>query len=85
MEVFSEGYGRNDLAPVVMARYPAVAAAWHALLGASPDARMTGSGACVIAPFTSERAAGAAIAALPAGVAGRVVRTLARHPLAALA
>ena len=85
MDVFSEGYGRNDLASVVMARHPAVAAAWHALLGASPHARMTGSGACVIAPFSSERAASAAVAALPAGVAGRVVRTLARHPLAAFA
>lgn len=85
IDVFSEGYGRNDLAPVVLARVPAVAAALAALGTASPLARMTGSGACVIAPFASEGEARAAVASLPAGIAGRVVRTLARHPLRAFA
>lgn len=85
MNVFSEGYGRNDLASVVLARVPAVATALAALGTASPLARMTGSGACVIAPFASEGEAHAAVATLPPGIAGRVVRTLARHPLRAFA
>ncbi len=85
MEIFSEGYGRNDLASVAVARYPAVADALAALLRASPLARMTGSGACVIAPFADERAARAAVDVLPAGIAGLVVRTIDRHPLAGFA
>jgi len=85
IEVFSEGYGRNDLAAVTAARFPAVADAIAALERASPLARMTGSGACVIAPFADERAARAAVDGLPAGVEGRVVRTIACHPLAGFA
>jgi 4-diphosphocytidyl-2-C-methyl-D-erythritol kinase len=81
INVFSEGYGRNDLAPIVQARFPAVAAAIAALATASPFARMTGSGACAIAPFRTEREALAALAALPSGVSGRAIRTLSRHPL----
>ncbi len=85
MNVFSEGYGSNDLAPVVRAAYPDVAAAIDALAKATPLARMTGSGACVIAPFRTEREARRAVAGLPRGIAGMVVRTLARHPLCAFA
>jgi 4-diphosphocytidyl-2-C-methyl-D-erythritol kinase len=81
IKVFSEGYGRNDLAQVVAARYPAVAAAMVALGLTSPYARMTGSGACVVAPFRSEPEARAALGGLPEGTAGHVVRTLSRHPL----
>ena len=82
MEVFSEGYGRNDLQPVVTARHPDVAAALAGLAKHAPHARMTGSGACVFAPFGSARLARAALAAKPAGFGGFVARTLARHPLA---
>ncbi|MEO8486012.1 MAG: 4-(cytidine 5'-diphospho)-2-C-methyl-D-erythritol kinase [Betaproteobacteria bacterium] len=85
MDVFSESYGRNDLSGPACTRHPAVAAALAALAVVSPDARMTGSGACVFASFAHERGARAAADALPAGLRARVVRTLSRHPLAAFA
>jgi 4-diphosphocytidyl-2-C-methyl-D-erythritol kinase len=85
IDVFSEGYGRNDLQSVVAARFPAVAGAIDALKRASRSARMTGSGACAFAAFTTEDDAKRALTALPPGCAGRVVRTLARHPLFAFA
>jgi len=85
IDVFSEGYGRNDLAGVACARHPAVAEALAVLTKLSPQARMTGSGACVFAAFAREDDAARAVLALPAGLRGRVVRTLARHPLAAFA
>lgn len=85
MEVFSEGYGRNDLQPVVAGRHPDVAIALTGLAKHAPHARMTGSGACVFAPFGSARLARAALAAKPAGFGGFVARTLTRHPLAGFA
>jgi 4-diphosphocytidyl-2-C-methyl-D-erythritol kinase len=85
IDVFSESYGRNDLSGAACARHPEVAEALAALTRLSPQARMTGSGACVFAPFARERDARAAAEALPPGLAVRVVRTLARHPLAAFA
>jgi 4-diphosphocytidyl-2-C-methyl-D-erythritol kinase len=85
MNVFSEGYGRNDLEAVAAARFPDVAGAIGALKRASPAARMTGSGACAFATFSSEHDARRALSLLPQGIAGRVVRTLARHPLASFA
>jgi 4-diphosphocytidyl-2-C-methyl-D-erythritol kinase len=85
MDVFSEGYGRNDLADVAASRFPAVAAAIDALSRVSPHARMTGSGACVFAAFATEREAREALQRAAPGCTGRVVRTLARHPLAAFA
>ena len=85
IDVFSEGYGRNDLAGAACARHPAVASALAALRELSPQARMTGSGACVFAPFARESDARSAARGLPAALAVRVVRTLARHPLAAFA
>jgi 4-diphosphocytidyl-2-C-methyl-D-erythritol kinase len=85
IDVFSEGYGQNDLEPGVAARFPAVAGAIDALKRASPAARMTGSGACAFAAFAAEDDARNALTALPPGFAGRVVRTLARHPLFAFA
>jgi 4-diphosphocytidyl-2-C-methyl-D-erythritol kinase len=85
MNVFSEGYGRNDLEALVVARVPAVAAALAALRRATPLARMSGSGACVYAMFEAEDDAHAALALLPAGMPGRVARTVARHPLASFA
>jgi 4-diphosphocytidyl-2-C-methyl-D-erythritol kinase len=85
MDVFSEGYGRNDLAPVTASRFPTVAATTQALSRASSRARMTGSGACVFAAFPTEREARDALTLLPQDVGGCVARTLARHPLAAFA
>jgi 4-diphosphocytidyl-2-C-methyl-D-erythritol kinase len=88
MEVFSEAYGRNDLAAVAVARFPAVAEALRALsrVAVGPvGARMTGSVGCVYALFDTGEAARAALSALPAGTRGFVGRTLARHPLAGFA
>jgi 4-diphosphocytidyl-2-C-methyl-D-erythritol kinase len=81
MDVFSEGYGRNDLAPVTSARFPQVAGA----LALAPDARMSGSGSCVFLACPTRDAAEKAIAALPRQSQIHLTRTLARHPLAAFA
>ena len=48
---FFPGQGANDLEPVVTARYPEVAAQLAWLRSRCPQARMTGSGACVFAEF----------------------------------
>ena len=85
IDVFSEGYGRNDLAAVTVARFPEVAQALAALAKSAPQARMTGSGACVFAACATEREARAALACVPAHVDRRLARTLARHPLAEFA
>jgi len=85
IDIFSEGYGRNDLQAVAAARYPDIAAAIEALSRASDAARMTGSGACVYAWFVSEAAARAALATTGHAARGFVARALARHPLAAFA
>jgi 4-diphosphocytidyl-2-C-methyl-D-erythritol kinase len=85
IDIFSEGYGRNDLQGVTEARFPEVAAALSALRARSSAARMTGSGACVFAPFASETQARDALSAAPQAARGFVARTLARHPLAAFA
>ncbi len=85
INVFSEGYGRNDLQPVTAARFADVEAALVGLRRRSPLARMTGSGGCVFAPFRSEAEARAALGAAPRGAHAFVARTLARHPLAAFA
>lgn len=77
---FLPGLGKNDLQPVVTALYPAVAAhlGWLSQHG---DARMTGSGACVFAGFSTEAEARAVEARLPEGMRGFVSRSLDRHPL----
>ena len=85
MDVFSEGYGRNDLQTVAVARHPHIGVALARLGEHSRRARMTGSGGCVFAPFASEAGALAAVDARPPGMQGFVARTLARHPLAAFA
>jgi 4-diphosphocytidyl-2-C-methyl-D-erythritol kinase len=79
---FFSGQGRNDLEAVVAARYPEVAAHLEWLRQRSPQARMTGSGACVFAEFTSESAARALYSELPGNMRGFVARGLDRHPLA---
>ena len=85
IDVFSEGYGRNDLQPIAVARFPAITAALTMLSGRSGGARMTGSGSCVFALFATEAEAREAVAARPAAMQGFVARTLARHPLASFA
>ena len=79
---FFSGQGRNDLEAVVAARYPEVAAHLEWLRLRSPQARMTGSGACVFAEFTSEAQARALYNQLPGDMRGFVARGLDRHPLA---
>jgi len=82
MSVFSAVYGRNDLEPVAAARYPEVASALTDLQRVAPQARMSGSGAALFAAFRSECEARVALSRC-ARKDARVVRTLARHPLAA--
>ena len=83
-KVSDELMGRNDLEPVVCERYPQVARAL-AWLQQRAAARMTGSGACIFAPFSAERDARAVLAQLPADMTGWVARGLDEHPLRALA
>jgi len=85
IDVFSEGYGRNDLESVASAKFPGVARAIAMLKRASPSARMTGSGGGAFAAFASEADARAALVDVPREFATRVARTLSRHPLAAFA
>lgn len=85
MDVFSEGYGHNDLEGAATARFPQVGEVVDALRRASPLARMTGSGACVFAPFAAERDAHRALSSLPPGTPAYVARSVARHPLASFA
>ena len=81
INVFSEGYGQNDLEATATTRFVAIGDAISALSRASANARMTGSGGCAFAMFASEHDAHAALRSLPIGITGRVARTLARHPL----
>jgi 4-diphosphocytidyl-2-C-methyl-D-erythritol kinase len=71
---------RNDLESVVTARYPVVARHLEWLAGRG-QARMTGSGACVFAPYESREAAQRVLDELPAGMTGFVAQGLERHPL----
>ncbi|MDR2240680.1 MAG: 4-(cytidine 5'-diphospho)-2-C-methyl-D-erythritol kinase [Zoogloeaceae bacterium] len=94
MPDFSAGWGdlgmtgsRNDLEPVVCERYPEVARAraWLRLYAHHAEARMTGSGACVFAPFALEKAARAVLLQMPESMTGWVARGLDAHPLLAFA
>ena len=71
---------RNDLEPVVCKRYPEVARHldWLKRHG---EARMSGSGACVYAEFSTESAVRSAHAKLPPAMRWIVARGLERHPL----
>jgi 4-diphosphocytidyl-2-C-methyl-D-erythritol kinase len=85
MQVYSEGYGRNDLQAVAAERFPEIAACLEALASETSDAtpvRMSGSGACVFAAFSAEDIALQALARVTrAGRAGFVARALNHHPL----
>jgi 4-diphosphocytidyl-2-C-methyl-D-erythritol kinase len=78
---FLSGQGRNDLESVVLRRYPEIARHLAWLRKRSPQARMTGSGACVFAEFPREEDAIALHSELPAAMRGFVARGLERHPL----
>ena len=78
---FLSGQGANDLEAAVVARYPDVAAHLAWLKKHRPQARMTGSGACLFAEFETEAEARALHAALPAAMRGFVARGLERHPI----
>jgi 4-diphosphocytidyl-2-C-methyl-D-erythritol kinase len=85
MQIYSEGYGRNDLQAVAAERFPEIAACLEALShetsGAAP-VRMSGSGASVFAAFSAEDIALQALARLTrGGRAGFVARALNHHPL----
>lgn len=74
------GFGHNDLQPVAVARAPVIGEAieWLAQFG---DARLTGSGSCVFAEFSTLTAAQTVLAALPSHLTGWVARGLDQHPL----
>ena len=74
---------RNDLEPVVAARFPVVAEhlAW---LGRVGGGRLTGSGACVFARFGDRAAADEALASLPETMSGFVAQGMDAHPLRGL-
>ena len=77
---FLQAGGRNDCEPVVAARSPEVrdALEW---LGRSGEARMTGTGSCVFAAFTTQQEAIGALEGLPGRWQGFVARGLDRSPL----
>jgi 4-diphosphocytidyl-2-C-methyl-D-erythritol kinase len=77
---FLESGGRNDCEPVVRARYGEVREALDWLAQSAP-ARLTGTGSCIFAQFTSEAAAGAVAARVPECWTGFVVRGLNASPL----
>lgn len=81
---FSETSCRNDLQPVVCRRYREVADALECLAGYK-GALMSGSGACVFAPFATQGEAVHALQALPPGCVGWVARGVDEHPLHGLA
>ena len=78
---FFAGQGANDLEAVVARRFPAVAAQLAWLKDRCPQARMTGSGACVFAEFRTEAEAHALERELPGDFHGFVTRGLEQHPL----
>jgi 4-diphosphocytidyl-2-C-methyl-D-erythritol kinase len=73
---------RNDLEPVVTARYPIVREhlEW---LRRHADARMTGSGSCVFASFATREEAQSVLDRLPAPMQGFVAQGIGHHPLRA--
>jgi 4-diphosphocytidyl-2-C-methyl-D-erythritol kinase len=78
---FLSGQGRNDLEASAVRRYPEIAEALAWLRIRSPQARMTGSGACVFAEFSRQADAESLVKELPAAMRGFVARGLELHPL----
>ncbi|MDO3381979.1 4-(cytidine 5'-diphospho)-2-C-methyl-D-erythritol kinase [Gilvimarinus algae] len=78
---FSQGGGQNDCEPLVRALYPEVDNALIWLRNFSPHARMSGTGACVFAPFDSESEAHNALAQAPPELPGFVAKGISHSPL----
>jgi len=70
---FLEQGGQNDCQPLVRSLFPEVAKAldWLSQFG---DAKMTGTGACVFAPFEDKASAEAVLAAMPTSLTGFVAK-----------
>ena len=79
MSAFCEGYGCNDLQPLVCRLYPEVGNClnWLRQFG---DARMSGSGASVFVAVGSLHSAQKILKAKPNGMTGFVASGLAKHP-----
>jgi len=77
---FLDGQGINVCEAVVKKRFPLVANALDFLLKYAP-ARMTGTGACVFAPFDEQAAAQRVLDSLPDGWQGFVAKGMNRSPL----
>ncbi len=80
MRAFAMHTTRNDMQATVCKKFPEVAEAlvWLSQYGA---ARMSGSGACIFAPFGSKEKAEQVAAAAPQGLKVWVAEGLDRHPL----
>jgi 4-diphosphocytidyl-2-C-methyl-D-erythritol kinase len=78
---FFSGLGGNDLEAAAVKRSPEIAAHLAWLRARRPQARMTGSGACVFAEFASQAEAQGVLGELPRTMRGFVTRGLERHPL----
>lgn len=78
---FFSGMGNNDLEPVALRLRPEIAAHLAWLRERRPQARMTGSGACVFAEFATEAEARAVLGELPATMSGFAAQGLPQHPL----
>lgn len=72
--------GHNDCEKLARSLYPAVASSLEWLLKYAPS-RMTGTGACVFAPFPSAEHATQALLALPAEFRGVVAHGVNQSPL----
>ncbi|HLX81219.1 MAG TPA: 4-(cytidine 5'-diphospho)-2-C-methyl-D-erythritol kinase [Burkholderiales bacterium] len=81
MAPFLSGQGRNDLEPIVLRRYPEIAEHLAWLRKRSPQARMSGSGACVFTEFSRQQDAVALHGQLPPAMRGFVAQGLELHPL----
>lgn len=74
-------FGRNDLQSVATRQYAEIKQGIQWLSQFSQNARMTGSGACFFASFTTEQAAQTAYQEIPTGWRGKVCQGLAQHPM----
>ncbi|MDW5418403.1 4-(cytidine 5'-diphospho)-2-C-methyl-D-erythritol kinase [Iodobacter sp. CM08] len=78
--LLSSAVTQNDLEAVACKSHPKIAESitW---LSQYANARMTGSGSCVFASFTSPNEANSVIYDLPKNMTGFVARSLSKHPL----
>jgi 4-diphosphocytidyl-2-C-methyl-D-erythritol kinase len=80
IRAFLEGNSQNDCLPIVRRRHPEVAQAMD-WLNQYANARLTGTGACLFAEFSSQQQAEQVLDRLPSDLAGFVARGLNRSPL----